>query len=58
MRFLRLKKVTEKTGLSRSTIYRLEAAGAFPTRVKLSQGAVAWYENEVEEWMRTRANEA
>lgn len=58
MKFLRLKAVMEKTGLSRSTIYRLEAARDFPRRVKLSQSTVAWDENDVEEWMRTRANVA
>jgi len=58
MKFLRLKKVTDKTGLSRSTIYRLEAAGDFPNRVKLSQGAVAWHEDQVDGWMRARVNVA
>lgn len=58
MKFLRLRKVTEKTGLSRSTIYRLEAAGNFPKRVKLSEGAVAWHEAQVDEWMVERANVA
>jgi prophage regulatory protein len=56
MKFLRLKKVTEKTGLSRSTIYRLEAAGNFPKRVRLSLGAVAWHESQVDVWMAERAN--
>jgi prophage regulatory protein len=54
MKFLRIRRVTDKTGLSRSTIYRLEAAGDFPRRVKLSQGAVAWHEDQVDEWMKGR----
>lgn len=54
MKFLRIKQVADKTGLSRSTIYRLEAAGLFPRRVQLSQGAVAWHEAAVDDWMRER----
>mgnify|MGYP001128622128 CR=1 FL=1 len=53
-KFLRLKMVVDKTGLSRSTIYRLEAAGDFPKRVKLSRGTVAWHENDVDIWMLER----
>ena len=56
MKFLRIKRVTDKTGLSRSTIYRLEAAGDFPRRVKLSQGTVAWHEEQVDEWMKGRSH--
>ncbi|TLM66290.1 MAG: AlpA family transcriptional regulator [Deltaproteobacteria bacterium] len=54
MKFLRIKQVSDKTGLSRSTIYRLEAAGAFPKRVQLSQGTVAWHESAVDDWMKER----
>ena len=58
MKFLRIKQVTEKTGLSKATIYRLEAAGTFPKRVRLSQGAVAWHEGAIENWMKERINAA
>ena len=51
---LRLKAVMERTGLCRSNVYRLEAAGAFPPRVKLSQRASAWRSDEIEAWIASR----
>ena len=35
-------------------IARLEAAGEFPRRVRLGRCRVAWYADEVEEWMVSR----
>jgi prophage regulatory protein len=35
-------------------IARLEAAGQFPTRVRLGACRVAWYAEEVEEWIASR----
>jgi prophage regulatory protein len=54
MKFLRIRHVVQLTGLSRMTIYRMELAGEFPKRRKLSQNAVAWREEEVEQWLGTR----
>lgn len=53
---LRLPAVKLKTQLSRSSIYRLEAQGQFPKRVRLCPGGAAtgWYENEVDEWLASR----
>jgi prophage regulatory protein len=39
---LRLPRVLERTGLSRTHLYRLAARGAFPTPVKISERASAW----------------
>ena len=36
-------------------IARLEAAGEFPLRVKLGQCRVAWYLDEVVEWIESKA---
>lgn len=59
IRLIRLPEVREMTGLSRSRIYELEAAGRFPRRRKLSERACAWIHSEVQEWIRSRpiANE-
>jgi prophage regulatory protein len=54
MQILRLKDVTERTGLSGSTIWRLERAGKFPTRLQLSNNAVGWNEADVLVWLRGR----
>lgn len=49
MKLIRLKQVTERTGLSRSFIYNYMAAGYFPKSVKLGPRLVAWVEEEVDE---------
>lgn len=56
-RFLRLPEVKRVTGLSRTQIYRLEAAGQFCKRVKLGpspMSATAWISTDVERWMDER----
>ena len=35
-------------------IARLEAAGQFPQRVRLGACRVAWYADEIEEWIGSR----
>ena len=44
-RILRLPEVCAVTGLGRSFIYQLQAAGSFPQRVKLGVRAVGWPRN-------------
>lgn len=60
VKVLRQPAVSQLTGLSRSSLYRLEAEGTFPKRVILSINSVGWYEHEVEEFLasRPRANQA
>lgn len=48
---LRIAEVKRRTGLSTATIYRREAEGKFPRRVKLGEKAVAWYESDVGEFV-------
>jgi len=51
IRFIRLKEVAHKTGLSHSGIYDLMGRGIFPKQIKLGGGkSVAWLEHEVVEW--------
>ena len=50
----RLTDVIKATGLSRSAIYRLEAEGKFPGRVRLSQATSAWRSDEVQDWIDAR----
>lgn len=54
MRFLRIRQVMQFTGLSRMTIYRLELAGQFPKRRRLSENSVAWLESDIESWADSR----
>jgi predicted DNA-binding transcriptional regulator AlpA len=53
-KILSVKRVIEITGLSRTTIWRLEAKGDFPRRVALSSCRIGWRSIEVEEWLRNR----
>jgi prophage regulatory protein len=54
LRLLRFGDVRQRTGLSRSTIWRMERSGSFPSRVKVSVNVVAWREDEVSEWIASR----
>jgi prophage regulatory protein len=51
LRLLRFGEVRQRTGLSRSTIWRMERSGIFPKRVKVSVNVVAWREDEVDAWI-------
>ncbi|MBD3821176.1 MAG: AlpA family transcriptional regulator [Thiotrichales bacterium] len=55
---LRLPAVIEKTGLSRSSIYRLIQEGKFPPPVKLSARASAWFDDDINEWLNALPNNA
>jgi prophage regulatory protein len=56
LRLLRFGEVRQPTGLSRSTIWRMERSGMFPKRVKVSVNVVAWREDEVGEWIRSKCS--
>jgi len=54
-RFIRETEVQRITGLSRTTRWRLERAGEFPSRRRLSANAVGWLEREIRSWVASRA---
>jgi len=51
-RFLRLQTVLNRTGLSRTTMYRMMRDGSFPENVQLGPRCVGWRESAIESWMR------
>jgi len=53
-RVLRLKRVLDKTGDSKSGLYRKIAEGLFPKPIKLSIRCVGWLEEEVDAWIGER----
>jgi len=63
-RFIRLPEVLSRTGYGRTTIYRKMEEGTFPRSVKLGgppidpnvfdSRAVAWIEDEVDQWIDSR----
>ncbi len=50
-RILRVANVVDKTGLSRSQVYRLQDTGEFPRSIRLSANRVGWIESEIETWI-------
>lgn len=56
---LRMKQVLSITGLSRSYIYYLAAAGKFPKSLPLVPGGTsrAWLQSEIQEWIDQRIQE-
>ena len=53
-RMLRREEVQERTGLSRSAIYRLMREGDFPLPRRIGQRAVRWRESDLEAWLASR----
>ncbi|MEQ1907685.1 MAG: AlpA family phage regulatory protein [Vicinamibacterales bacterium] len=52
---MRFRTVRDRTGLSRSTIWRLGRRGTFPKHRRISLGAVGWLAQEVDQWIRSCA---
>ncbi len=66
-KFIRLHEVLSRTGYGRTSIYRKMGDGDFPKSVKLGGPpkdpnafdcrAIAWIEDEVEQWIDSRIEE-
>lgn len=50
-RMLRIAEVESLTGLSRSTIYKHARLGSFPRQRYLGCRAVAWRQDEIQDWI-------
>jgi prophage regulatory protein len=51
-RILRIKTVLDRTGLSRSTLYRKIQNGTFPAQMRISTRCAGWRESAVNAWMQ------
>jgi prophage regulatory protein len=51
---IRWPSLKSRVGLSRVTLWRMERAGKFPSRVRLGENSVGWRLDEVEEWLAER----
>ena len=58
VRFLRLKEVQNRLGVSRSTIYLWIAEGTFPKPVKMGARLVAWPEQAICHWVQQKLDRA
>ena len=65
--FIRLNEVLSRTGYGRTSIYRKMEEGSFPKSLKLGgppkdpsifdSRAIAWIEDEVDQWVEDRIDE-
>lgn len=55
-KLMRISKVVELTGLSKTTIYLHISQGTFPRQIQLGKRSVAWIESEIEDWIEERMN--
>ena len=54
VRIYRLAEVMDITGHSAPTIARLERAGQFPKRIKISERSSGWRSDELRSWIEER----
>jgi predicted DNA-binding transcriptional regulator AlpA len=57
-RFVSYDEVHNRTGLSRTTIWRLEKIKDFPKGVRISPGRRAWRESDLNKWIASRLEPA
>jgi prophage regulatory protein len=57
-RFISYDEVHNRTGLSRTTIWRLEKVKDFPPSVRISPGRRAWRESDLDRWIASRLETA
>ncbi|MBU6444861.1 MAG: AlpA family phage regulatory protein [Alphaproteobacteria bacterium] len=50
-KILRMRTVLQRTGLSRSTIYRKMKHGTFPNKVRISEHCCGWRESAINRWI-------
>ncbi len=51
-RIVRINTVLDRTGLSRSTLYRKVQDGSFLKQIKLSERCAGWRESAVNAWLK------
>lgn len=50
-RIIRLRTVLDRTGLSRTTLYRKMGEGTFPKNLKISVHGAGWRESAINKWI-------
>lgn len=56
-KIINVKQVQEVTGLSRTTIWRLQRTGNFPKNFHISPARKGWRLSDVENWIQEMAGE-
>lgn len=55
---IRLSEVQRRTGYSKARLYRLMSQGKFPSSIKIGSRAIAFVENEIDDWINQRIEES
>lgn len=58
LRILRLPRVKDRSGLSRSSIYVQISLGLFPRPISLGGRAVGWLESDIDNWIQAKVEAA
>ncbi len=53
-KIIRIPATVDMTGVSRSTLYRMEKSGKFPKRIRISERASGWRLSDVQAWIKSR----
>jgi prophage regulatory protein len=53
-KIIKINKVCELTGLSKSSIYRLSKVGKLPKQVKVSDRSSGFIESEIQDFIKQR----
>ena len=56
-RALRINSVIERTGISKTHLYRLINANKFPRPVKVSEGVSVWDFDLIDQWLSSKFEE-
>lgn len=56
-RMMRKREVLRLVGVAHTTVWRWERARTFPQRVQLGPLSVAWYEDEIIQWLNSRVRQ-
>ena len=48
---IRLKAVQSRTGLARSTVYKMISTGDFPAQIKISAKLSVWASTAIDDWI-------
>lgn len=54
MKILRIKEVSDMTGLSTASVYKQIRNQKFPKGIKLTQRATGWDLEKIEKWIKER----
>ena len=58
LKIVRLPKVKEMTGLSRSSIYLRISENTFPKQINLGGRAIGFIESDIQDWINQRIDES